>query len=128
MAIVLYYLKIKINQFMKDNPVEKSGNQFSVSVATRSIDSLKIYQPETSQNFEDHSQLKEIPKFTSELKNKEIIKPQTSFSSVGGGAKRGFQEPQDQVQVQAPKASQAKTVFDSTGAFARKIQKTQEGR
>lgn len=127
MAIAHYYLKIKINQFMKDNPVEKSGNP-SVSGVTRSVDSLQIAHPDKApQNFEDHSQLKEIPKFTSELKNKEIIKPQTSFSSVGG-AKRGFQEIQDQVQVQAPKASQAKTVFDLTGAFARKIQKTQEGR
>jgi len=104
---------------MKDNPVEKSGNPLSVSTVSRSIESFQIAQPETPQNFEDHSQLKEIPKFTSELKNKEIIKPQTSFSALGGGVKRDFQE------LQAP---QAKTVFDSNGAFRRKIQKTEEGR
>ena len=105
---------------MKDNPVEKSGNPLSVSAVSRSIESFQIAQPETPQNFEDHSQLKEIPKFTSELKNKEIIKPQTSFSAVGGGGvKRDFQE------LQVP---QAKTVFDSNGAFGRKIQKTEEGR
>ncbi len=106
---------------MKDNPVEKSGNPLSVSVVSvvsRSIHSLQIAQPETPQNFEDHSQLKEIPRFTSELKNKEIIKPQTSFSSVGG-VKRDFQK------LQVP---QAKADFDSKGAFGRKIQKTEEGR
>jgi hypothetical protein len=104
---------------MKDNPVEKSGNPLSVSTVSRPIESFQIAQPETPQNFEDHSQLKEIPKFTSELKNKEIIKPQTSFSALGGGVKRDFQE------VQAP---QTKPVFDSNGAFRRKIQKTEEGR
>ena len=104
---------------MQDNPAEKSGNFLSISTVSQSIDSLQIDQSETPQNFEDHSQPKEIPKFTSELKNKEIIKPQTSFSSVGGGVKRDFQK------LQAP---QAKADFSSKGAFGRKIQKTEEGR
>lgn len=104
---------------MKDNPVEKSGNPSSVSTVSRSIDSLQVSNIETSHNFEDYSQPNEIPKFTSELKNKEIIKPQTSVFSGEGGMKRDFQE------LQAP---QAKTVFDSNGAFRRKIQKTEEGR
>ena len=104
---------------MKDNPVEKSGNPLSVSVVSRSIDSLQIVQPgETPQNFDDHSQSREVPKFTSELNNKQIVKPQTSPSSSGIiGFKRDFEE------LQVPRAD-----FHAKGAFDRKNQKTEKGR